>query len=282
MKKDSTATRFVAFQLEKAWDDVESSFEHFCLAAGIATLAEMMERDAAALCGARYGRSAGRRGYRWGRTVGKLGFHGGNVAVERPRVRAREGGDELSLPSWGAAQAEAWLGRWAMNLMLINVSTRRYGRAVRLPGSDIVAPPGAGISKSAVSRRFVALSAERMREWMASDLSQLDLLAIQVDGLHISGDLTLLASMPRASNIRSACWRGRRRMPRWCRGVVNLTVGWQQSALRPLCVTQPSAPWPRRARCGRPYRELGGVHRRIGDDGEAGSGCGSGCHTKSG
>ncbi len=32
-------------------------------------------------------------------------------------------GHEVELPSWTAAQAEDWLGRWAMNLMLINVST---------------------------------------------------------------------------------------------------------------------------------------------------------------
>ena len=88
----------------------------------------------------------------------------------------------MALPSWEAAQAEDWLGRWAMNLMLINVSTRRFGRAVRLPEGDIATAPGAGVSKSAVSRRFVALSAERMKAWMSADLSQLDLLAIQIDG----------------------------------------------------------------------------------------------------
>jgi len=82
-----------------------------------------------------------------------------------------------------------------MNLMLINVSTRRFGRAVRLPEGDIAVAPGAGVSKSAVSRRFVALSAERMRQWMAADLSQLDLLAIQIDGMHVTGELTLLAAI---------------------------------------------------------------------------------------
>ena len=50
-------------------------------------------------------------------------------------------------------------------------------------------------SKSAVSRRFVELSADRMAEWMASDLSQLDLLAIQIDGLHIEEELILLAAV---------------------------------------------------------------------------------------
>ena len=32
------------------------------------------------------------------------------------------------------------LGKWAMNLMLINVSTRKFGRAVRLPEGDVPAP----------------------------------------------------------------------------------------------------------------------------------------------
>ena len=79
--------------------------------------------------------------------------------------------------------------------MLINVSTRRFGRAVRLPEGDIPATAGAGVSKSAVSRRFVALSAAQMKEWMAADLSKLDLLVIQIDGIHIENDLVLLAAV---------------------------------------------------------------------------------------
>ena len=104
-------------------------------------------------------------------------------------------GQELALPSWEAALSDDLLGQWALNLMLINVSTRKFGRAVRLPGGDVPAPKGAGVTKSAVSRRFVALSAERMKEWMAADLSKLDLLVIQIDGLHIKEDLVLLAAV---------------------------------------------------------------------------------------
>jgi putative transposase len=160
MEKSTTpAGGFPAAIVEEAWQQVGASFERFCLTAGIATLAGMMEGDAARLCGVRYGRDDGKDGYRWGRTKGKLGFHGGKVALERPRVRARNGG-EIALPSWEAAMAEDWLGRWAMNLMLINVSTRKFGRAVRLPEGDVPAHNGAGLSKSAASRRVVALSAE--------------------------------------------------------------------------------------------------------------------------
>jgi putative transposase len=195
MKKSTTAAGVVpAAIVEEAWQQVGASFERFCLTAGIATLAGMMEGDAARLCGVRYGRDDGKDGYRWGRTKGKLGFHGGKIELERPRVRARDGG-EISLPSWDAAMAEDWLGKWALNLMLINVSTRKFGRAMRLPEGDVPAANGAGLSKSAASRRFVALSAERMKEWMASDLSTLDLLVIQIDGLQIEEDLVLLAAV---------------------------------------------------------------------------------------
>src|SRR5271156_3267276 len=135
------------------------------------------------------------RAHRWGRTAGKLGFHGGKVSVERPRVRACNDGAEMALPSWQTAQSEDWLGQWALSLMLINVSTRRFERAVRLPQGDIPAAPGAGLSKSAASRRFVALSAERMAQWMTADLSPRDLLAIQIDGMHVTSDLTLLAAV---------------------------------------------------------------------------------------
>ena len=178
----------------EAWQQVGASFERFCLTAGVSALSRMMEQDAVELCGPRYGHKDGKAGHRWGKTQGKIGFHGGKVSLNRPRVRTRSG-QELALPSWGAAKAEDLLGRWAMNLMLINVSTRRFGRAVRLPEGDIPAANGAGVSKSAVSRRFVALSAAQMKEWMAADLSKLDLLVIQSDGIHIENDLVLLAAV---------------------------------------------------------------------------------------
>ena len=99
------------------------------------------------------------------------------------------------MPSWEAAVAEDWLGKWAMNQMLINVATRKFARSVRLPAGDVPASAGAGLSKSAASRRFVALSAARMQEWMASDLSGLDLLVIQIDGIYLDEDLILVAAL---------------------------------------------------------------------------------------
>ena len=101
------------------------------------------------------------------------------MEIERPRLRSFDG-KEQALPSWEGATTEDWLGQWAMNQMLINVSTRKFKRSVRLPEGEVPAPKGSGLSKSAASRRFVALSAARLKEWMARDLSDLGLLVIQI------------------------------------------------------------------------------------------------------
>jgi putative transposase len=195
MKEFTTSAAVVPVAIvEEAWQEVGASFERFCLTAGIATLATMMEEDAVRLCGPRYGRAVGKAGHRWGKTKSKVGFHGGKVEIGRPRVRARDGG-EVALPSWETAMSEDLLSKWALSLMLINVSTRKFGRAVRLPAGDVPAPKGSGVSKSAVSRRFVALSAERMAEWMAADLSELDLLIIQIDGMHMDDELMLVGAV---------------------------------------------------------------------------------------
>lgn len=195
MKKAITSTAIPTHALKsEALAGMTASFERFCLAAGIETLSEMMEQDAEAICGSRHARVEGRQAHRWGRTKGKIGFHGGKVDVERPRVRGLDG-EERILPSWKSAVGENWLGEWAMNQMLIAVSTRKFERSVRLPGGDVPAARGAGLSKSATSRRFVALSAARMRQWMATRLDHLDLMVIQIDGVHMADDMLLVAAI---------------------------------------------------------------------------------------
>lgn len=201
MKKTTTSDRALTSQtdlasaVDAAWDGVGQSFDQFCLIAGVAALSEMLEDDVKTLAGAAHARSTDKPGYRWGRTKGRVGFHGGKVALDRPRVRSKSTGKELPLPSWKEAAEGGWLEEWAMSLMLMNVATRKFGRAVRLPEAGIVAEAGSGLSKSAVSRRFKALTEARLAEWMASDLSQLDLLVIQIDGLHLDDNLLMIGAV---------------------------------------------------------------------------------------
>src|SRR4051794_276150 len=179
--------------VKSAFQEVQSSFENFCLLAGIEAFQDLLEDEAADLCGERHQRHEDRQGRRWGKARSPVAFHGGRVDIER--VRTPDGQQELELPSLAAGQREDWLGRWAMNQMLINVSTRRFRRSVRLPDGDVTSAKGDGTSKSAVSRKFVALSSAKLEDWLASDLSSLDLLAIQIDGLHVQEDLILVAAV---------------------------------------------------------------------------------------
>ena len=106
MTNTTTATRLPLFpSLETAWQDVDRSFERFCLTAGIGAIEQMLGEDAEQLAGAPHSRGGSRLGHRWGRTQGKIGFHGGKVTVHRPRLRSYDG-REMALPTWTAAQAE--------------------------------------------------------------------------------------------------------------------------------------------------------------------------------
>ena len=169
-----------------AWETVGQSFDQFCLLAGFSALGEMMAADVTALAGEAHARDTDKPGYRWGRTCGRLGFHGGKVKLERPRVRSKITGKELALPGWREAAEAGWLEEWELSLMLMNVATRKFGRA------GVPSEIGSGLSKSTVSRRFKALTEARLAEWMASDLSQFDLLVIRIDGLHMTDKLLMI------------------------------------------------------------------------------------------
>lgn len=184
----------IAEMKELAWEEVKKSFENFCLLAGVDSLTRMFEDDAEELCGPRYGRGCGKSGHRWGSTRGKVGFHGGMIEVERPRVRTRKG-KEIPLPSWEAARDAGFLEQWAVNLTLMNVAMRKFGRAVRLPEATVPSGNGSGLSKSAVSRRFVALTEQKLIDWMSSDLSKLDLVVIQIDGMHLDENLLMIGAV---------------------------------------------------------------------------------------
>ena len=189
----ATATLALPPLVIEGLKEFKGSFDRLCLQAGTAAIEAMLAADAEQLCGKRYRRHADRQGHRWGMIGSEVGWHGGKAAIRRPRVRQR-GGAELELPSWTAIQKADLLSRWAFNQMLIGVATRKYARSVRLPDGDLAGQAKRATTKSSVSRRFVALSTAKLKKWLAADLSELDLLVIQIDGLHV-GDHVLVAAI---------------------------------------------------------------------------------------
>jgi hypothetical protein len=147
-----------------AWRDVDSSFERFCLTAGIGAIEQMLREDAQQLTGAWHRRGGGRVGHLWGTTAGKIGFHGGKVTVHRPRVRSFDG-QEAALATWTAAQAEDWLGRWMISRSsldrsdAIHAASRSADSATnRREATDFEVPSPAMTGRSPSGSRTARLS----------------------------------------------------------------------------------------------------------------------------
>jgi len=80
----------------------------------------------------------------------------------------------------------------AMERMLAGVSTRRYPAALEPVGSEVTAG-SRSTSKSAVSRKFVAMTEHALGDLLAKDLTELDLVALMIDGVHFADHLCVVA-----------------------------------------------------------------------------------------
>jgi putative transposase len=173
---------------------------------GMQAVALMLEAERTQLCGERYKHDASRRATRGGSTRGELALGGRRVTLQRPRVVDRQK-CELPLETWTALASRDPLDLRALEQMTIGVATRKYARSLETLHEQIEAR---GTSKSAVSRRFVALTAEKLQEWMARPLGDLDLWAVFIDGIHFGEHVVLCALGIDATGAKHALglWEG--------------------------------------------------------------------------
>ena len=169
--------------------DVQHAFYGLCVNAGKQVLAAMMEADRVALCGAKGVPDPKRRSTRAGHTAGAVVLGGRRIGIKRPRARGVEQG-ELQLPSYTWAAGCDPLDAATMHAIAAGVSMRRYAGTL-----DELPPPeeALSVSKSAVSRRFVALSQEQLNQWLSRSLKDVDLPVVMIDGIHFRDRVILVA-----------------------------------------------------------------------------------------
>ncbi len=114
------------------------------------------------------------------------------MAVQRPRVRAADGSGELPVAAYELFSQTEVLGRLALERMLGGLSTRRDPLGLEPVGTQ-VAQAASGISKSAISRRFVAMTQTALADLLAGNLSTLDLVCLLVDGVHFGEHTCVVA-----------------------------------------------------------------------------------------
>src|SRR3990172_9230151 len=151
------ATVQIPLPLLTALEDAESAFFGLCVETGKKVLAAMMEHDRTALCGPAGRHDADRQAVRAGSTESAIVLGGRRIGMLRPRVRSVEQ-REVRLPSFEAASKQDPLDRHTLEAIASGVTMRRYARSLELLPVD---EPDRSTSRSAVSRRFVALTQKR-------------------------------------------------------------------------------------------------------------------------
>ncbi|MGV1028547.1 MAG: IS256 family transposase [Dermatophilaceae bacterium] len=182
----------VSIAMEEIAADMREGLLALAVGAGLQVMAQLMEADVTAVCGPKGKHNPDRAASRHGTGRGSVTLGGRRVPVTRPRVRVVDGSSELPVPAYEVFTGTELLGRMALERMLAGVSTRRYPAALEPVGEGIEAT-SASTSKSAVSRRFIAMTETALADLLVKDLSEVDLVALMIDGVHFADHLCVVA-----------------------------------------------------------------------------------------
>ncbi len=182
----------VSVAMAEIAENMQEGLLALAVGAGLQVMQTLMEADVAALAGPKGRHDAARTAVRHGCERGSVTLGGRRVSVTRPRVRAADGSGELAIASYELFTSTEILGRMAMEQMLAGLSTRRYPVGLEPVGQHVTETSSA-TSKSAVSRRFVAMTETALAELLSRDLSGLDLVALMIDGVHFAESCCIVA-----------------------------------------------------------------------------------------
>lgn len=160
--------------------------------AGLQIMQTLMDEDVLRLCGPKHKHNRDRQAVRHGDDDGTVTLGGRRVDMRRPRMRTPEKTAEVPVTSYELFTSTELLGELALERMMAKLSTRRYGAGLEPVGSEVAAA-ASGTSRSAVSRRFVAMTERALAEMMSADLSELELVALMIDGVNFAEHLCVVA-----------------------------------------------------------------------------------------
>lgn len=132
-----------------------------------------LEDEVTKICGARY--AHGKVNRRWGSQNGSVIIGDQRVAVERPRVRSKDG-DEVELETYERFQDPSHFDHEVFADGVRRVSQRDYEKGVKKIASSF------GFKKSSVSRRWIKVTAKKIDELQKRSLKEMDIRAVFIDG----------------------------------------------------------------------------------------------------
>jgi transposase-like protein len=182
----------VSVAMSEIAENMHEGLLALAVGAGLEVMQALMEADVSTLAGPRGKHNMVRMAVRHGRERGSVTLGGRRVPITRPRVRAADGSGEVAIASYELFSSTELLGKMALERMLAGLSTRRYPVGLEPVGGKVDEKSSA-TSKSAVSRRFVAMTETALAELLSRDLSGLDLVALMIDGVHFAESCCVVA-----------------------------------------------------------------------------------------
>src|SRR5258708_19721269 len=125
--------------------------------AGLELMNLLMQEEVRELAGERSQRQAERTATRWGKERGFCRVMGQKVPIERPRVRSTDD-QEVRLGSYEMFHRGEPLTETVWEKLMLGLSTRKYGRAVREFAEAY------GLEKSAISEHFIEATRGKLKQ----------------------------------------------------------------------------------------------------------------------
>src|SRR3954470_3913292 len=171
----------VSVAMSEIAENMHEGLLALAVGAGLQVMQALMEADVSTLAEPKGKHNVVRMAVRHGRERGSVALGGRRGPITRPRVRAGAGSGEVAIASYELFSSTEVLGKMALERMLAGLSARRYPVGLE-PVGGRVDEKSSATSKSAVSRRFVAMTETALAELLSQDLSGLDLVALMIDG----------------------------------------------------------------------------------------------------
>jgi putative transposase len=124
-----------------------------------------------------------------GRQPGQVWLKERKLKVQRVRLRRRGGGvgAEVAVPAYQALKDNQHTGARMLEILLSGVSTRNYAKVLPEMAESV------GISRSAVSREFIAASEGQLQALCERRLEELEILIVYLDGIQFDHHHVIVA-----------------------------------------------------------------------------------------
>jgi putative transposase len=155
---------------------------------GLEAFVKEVDLELEELTGPRYQRGGGREGLaRWGGQQGSIYLLDQKLPVRVPRVRDLARKQEVPLESYRGLQSPQAADRLLFQRLLGGLSCRGYRDASAMDSESFA------LSASTVSRRFIQVTASKLRQIQERSLAGEDYVALFLDGKGFEGEMIVLA-----------------------------------------------------------------------------------------